>query len=113
VILAGFHTDPTPFYLTADVFALSSDYEGFGNVIVEAMACGTPVVSTDCPSGPAEILENGRWGLLTPVGDAKALAETMNSALNTTWDAEQLRERAADFAPAVAAQKYLNLFESP
>jgi glycosyltransferase involved in cell wall biosynthesis len=113
VILAGFHTDPTPFYMTADLFALSSDYEGFGNVIVEAMACGTPVVSTDCPSGPAEILENGRWGLLTPVGDAQALAETMNNALNTTWDAEQLRERAADFAPAVAAQKYLNLFESP
>ena len=113
VILAGFHTDPTPFYLTADVFALSSDYEGFGNVIVEAMACGTPVVSTDCPSGPAEILENGRWGLLTPVGDAQALAETMNNALNTTWDAERLRKRAADFAPAVAARKYLNLFESP
>jgi glycosyltransferase involved in cell wall biosynthesis len=71
------------------------------------------VVSTDCPSGPAEILENGRWGLLTPVGDAKALAETMSRALNTTWDAEQLRKRAADFAPAVAARKYLNLFESP
>lgn len=111
VILAGFHSDPTPFYQTADLFALPSKYEGFGNVIVEAMACGTPVVSTDCPSGPAEILGNGCWGRLTPVGDAEALAEAMNDALNTTWDVEQLRKRAAHFAPSVAARKYLDLLE--
>ena len=67
VVFAGFHPDPTPFYQTADLFVLSSDYEGFGNVIVEALACGTPVVSTDCPSGPAEILENGKYGHLVPV----------------------------------------------
>ena len=111
VIFTGFQHDPTPFYMTADLFVLSSDYEGFGNVIVEALSCGTPVVSTDCPSGPAEILENGRWGLLTPVGDAVALAEAMNEGLNTSWDTELLRQRASHFSPDVAARKYLELFD--
>ena len=78
VIFAGFHPDPTPFYRTADLFVLSSDYEGFGNVIVEALACGTPVVSTDCPSGPAEILADGEFGALVPVGDAQALARAID-----------------------------------
>lgn len=74
VIFAGFHPDPTPFYRTADLFALSSDYEGLPTVLIEALACGTPVVSTDCPSGPAEILENVRYGRLVPVNDPAALA---------------------------------------
>ena len=59
---AGYVANPVPLYRTADLFAFSSDYEGFGNVILEPLACGLPVVSTDCPSDPAEILENGRWG---------------------------------------------------
>ncbi|MCC5966654.1 MAG: glycosyltransferase [Natronohydrobacter sp.] len=109
VILAGFHSDPTPFYQTADVFVLCSDYEGFGNVIVEALAQGLPVVSTDCPSGPAEILENGRFGRLVPVGDAPALAQAMEAALNAPADREALIRRAADFAPEIAAQRYLNV----
>jgi glycosyltransferase involved in cell wall biosynthesis len=109
VIFAGFHPDPTPFYKTADLFVLSSNYEGFGNVIVEAMACGTPVVSTDCPSGPAEILENGKWGRLIPVGNADALAEAMRASLEDDHDTATLKRRAADFAPEIAAQKYLKL----
>jgi len=109
VILAGFHIDPTPFYQTADVFVLSSDYEGFGNVIVEALAQGLPVVSTDCPSGPAEILENGRFGRLVPVGDAPALSQAMEAALGAPADREALIRRAADFAPEIAAQRYLEL----
>ena len=111
VIFAGFHPDPTPFYKTADLFVLSSNYEGFGNVIVEALACGTPVVSTDCPSGPAEILENGKWGRLTPVGNADALAEAMRASLEDDHDTAALKRRAADFAPEIAARKYLKLLD--
>lgn len=109
VIFAGFHTDPSPFYATADLFVLSSDHEGFGNVIVEALGHGLPVVSTDCPSGPAEILENGRYGRLVPVGDAEALALAMEGALVANHDREALKRRAADFAPEIAAKKYLDL----
>ena len=111
VILAGFHPDPTPFYKTADLFVLSSDYEGFGNVIVEALACGTPVVSTDCPSGPGEILYGGRFGRLVPVGDAGALAEAMHAALDAPADPDALKHRAADFLPEIAARKYLDLLD--
>ena len=111
VIFAGFHPDPIPFYNTADLFVLSSNYEGFGNVIVEALSCGTPVVSTDCPSGPAEILENGKWGRLTPVGDANVLAEAMRASLEDGHDTAALKRRAADFAPEIAARKYLDLLD--
>lgn len=109
VVFAGFHSDPSPFYATADLFVLSSDYEGFGNVIVEALSFGLPVVSTDCSSGPAEILENGRWGRLTPVGDAEALARAMDEALSAPVDRDALKRRAADFSPEIAARKYLDL----
>lgn len=109
VIFAGFHPDPTPFYRTADLFVLSSDYEGFGNVIVEALACGTPVVSTDCPSGPSEILEGGRYGTLVPVGDEQALANAIAAALSKKHDPERLRQRAMAFAPEIAAARYLEL----
>ncbi|SFQ62869.1 Glycosyltransferase involved in cell wall bisynthesis [Roseivivax halotolerans] len=111
VIFAGFHPDPSPFYRTADLFALSSNYEGFGNVIVEALSCGTPVVSTDCPSGPNEILEGGRYGRLVPVGDEQALAQAMSDALAAPVDRDALIQRAADFAPAIAAQGYLALLD--
>lgn len=109
VIFVGFHCDPSPFYATADLFVLSSDHEGFGNVIVEALSFGLPVVSTDCPSGPAEILENGRYGRLVPVGDATALAAAMDAALAAPVDFDALVRRAADFAPEIAARKYLEL----
>ena len=107
VIFAGFHADPTPFYMTADLFVLSSDYEGFGNVIVEALSCGLPVVSTDCPSGPAEILDNGRFGRLVPVNDADALSQAMTQALAQPHDKDLLKARARDFDPEKAARKYL------
>ena len=111
VIFAGFHADPTPFYKTADLFALSSDYEGFGNVIVEAMAYGTPVVSTDCPSGPGEILESGQHGRLVPVGDVEAMAHALAQTLDSPPPPEPLKARATEFHPAKAAKAYLDLLE--
>lgn len=109
VIMPGFVKDPSPWYRAADLFVLTSDNEGFGNVIVEALSCGVPVVATDCPSGPAEILENGRYGWLVPVGDADALAAAIQEALAASHDREALKRRAADFAPEIAARRYLDL----
>jgi len=109
VIFAGFHSDPAPFFATADLFVLSSDIEGLPTVLIEALSFGLPVVSTDCPSGPAEILQGGRFGRLVPVGDASALARAMDAALAAPVDRDALINRAADFAPGIAARKYLDL----
>lgn len=109
VLMPGHTLDPIPFYQSATLFVLSSNHEGFGNVIIEAMACGLPVVSTNCPSGPAEILENGRFGCLTPVGDAHAFAKAMLKQLTTDHDSEILKRRSQDFSPDIIAQKYLNV----
>lgn len=111
IVFAGFHSEPAAFYATADLFVLSSDSEGFGNVIVEALAHGTKVVSTDCPAGPREILGNQEYGLLTPVGDAVALSEAMDTALHSCADGAALRKRAAEFSPQRAAQAYFDLLQ--
>ncbi|MBW4575412.1 MAG: glycosyltransferase [Aphanothece sp. CMT-3BRIN-NPC111] len=81
VALPGYVNNPYAYMARAAVFALSSRWEGFGNVIVEAMVVGTPVVSTNCESGPAEILDNGKYGSLVPVGDSQALAEAILKVL--------------------------------
>ena len=109
VIFAGFHPDPTAFYTTADLLVLSSDYEGFGNVIVEALAVGTPVVSTDCPTGPAEILANGAYGKLVPVGDASALAASITASLAEGHDPELLKARARYFSGQRAVEQYVDM----
>lgn len=111
VVFAGFHVDPAPFYATADLFVLSSDYEGFGNVIVEALSFGLRVVSTDCPAGPDEILLGGRYGRLVPVGNAPALAGAMEDALDAPVDRAALVRRASEFAPDIAARQYLALLD--
>jgi glycosyltransferase involved in cell wall biosynthesis len=109
VRLPGFLSDPGNLYHSADLFVLSSDYEGFGNVIVEALSCGVPVVSTDCPSGPREILADGEFGRLVACGDRRALSAAMHEALNDSHDSERLRRRAADFLPGIAADHYLRI----
>lgn len=109
VLMPGFSSDPAPFYRVADLLVLSSTGEGFGNVLVEALEEGTPVVSTDCPSGPREILDNGRFGLLVPVGDSEALANAMKDSLGRSHDVAALRARAADFSVQKAADAYLDV----
>ena len=111
VIFPGFYPDPSPFYATADLFVLSSVYEGLPTVLIEALSFGLPIVSTDCPSGPAEILENGRFGRLVPVGDAQALAQSIDEALSAPLERAELMRRSLDFAPEIAARKYLNLLD--
>ncbi len=77
IIMPGFQKNPFTYISKADVFVLSSFFEGFGNVIVEAMSLGIPVVSTDCPSGPGEIIQHGINGLLVPVKDHNSMAEAV------------------------------------
>lgn len=109
VLLPGFAADPRPWYAHADVFVLASDYEGFGNVIVEAMEHGVPVVSTNCPFGPREILDDGRFGRLVPVGDHDALAKAIMASLADTQTAAALQTRAADFSVEKVGARYLAL----
>lgn len=109
VLLPGFVADPDPWYASADLFVLSSDYEGFGNVLVEAMEHGVPIVSTDCDFGPREILEGGRWGRLVPVGDPKSLALAMADSLAGIHDQDRLRRRSRDFTADKAAKSYLDV----
>jgi glycosyltransferase involved in cell wall biosynthesis len=111
VLMPGFVPDPYPYLSKADLFVLSSAWEGLGNVITEALAAGTPVVSTDCRSGPAELLEHGRYGKLTPVGDVDALARAIEEALEAPVDREQLKARAAEFYVERAADQYLALLD--
>ena len=109
VRLPGFRADPYPFYSRAGVFVLSSNREGAGNVIVEALACGTPVVATDCRSGPRELLDSGRLGTLVAVGDPHALAEAVVATVSSSHDPEPGRAWAAQFSAGAAADSYLSL----
>lgn len=109
VIFPGFTESTYAWYNNASLFCLSSLNEGFGNVIVEAMQCGVPIVSTDCESGPREILKNGRFGKLVPVGNAEALAEAMYQSLNEQHDKEVLKRRAEDFSVEKIGQQYLDV----
>lgn len=109
VLLPGFSATPGDWYQGADLFALSSDYEGFGNVLVEALHFGLPVVATDCPGGPREILGAGRWGRLVAPGDRDALARAIGLALDEAVDAAEQCRRAADFGIERAADAYQSL----
>jgi glycosyltransferase involved in cell wall biosynthesis len=105
VALPGFDTNPFAAMRAAAVFVLSSRYEGLPGVLIQAMACGARVVSTDCPSGPREVLEDGRWGMLVPVGDAAALASAMADTLDDPRPPD-VRARAAAFSQAQAVDRY-------
>jgi glycosyltransferase involved in cell wall biosynthesis len=106
LFLHGFVSDPRAYYEHADLHLLSSIAEGFGNVIVEALAAGTPVVSTDCPSGPREILCDGQFGKLVPVGDVDAMAQAIVAALTESHDHDALKARAQDFSIVKTTDQY-------
>ncbi len=107
VVFTGYLSNPYPYIASADVFAHTSRWEGLGVVLIEALALGTPVVATDCPSGPAEILgREGRLGSLVPVGDDEALADALEYVLATQWDREALGEGVAPFDTRASAQAY-------
>lgn len=111
VHFAGFVADPRPWMAHAAALVLSSRHEGFGNVIVEAFLCGTPVIATDCPFGPGEILAGGRFGWLVPVGDAAALAAAMADNARASFPKARLLARAQGFSVTACVVRHQALFE--
>jgi glycosyltransferase involved in cell wall biosynthesis len=112
VTFHGFVSQPERIMQTGDLFILSSISEGFGNVIVEAMALGIPVVATDCPYGPGEILAEGQYGRLVPVAKPDELAEAIIELIDAPEERSRLakagRQRAADFTPERIGQQFLD-----
>ena len=106
VQMPGFVSNPFAYLARCATFVLSSRYEGLPGVLIEAMACGAPVVSTDCLSGPREILEDGRWGALVPVGDEEAMALAIAATLDSV-NYPDVTERSLSFAEVTAVEKYL------
>lgn len=90
----------------SNLFVLSSAWEGLSNVLIEAMACGCPVVATNCPSGPYEILDGGKYGKLVPVGNCEAMAKAIAEALDAPKDSLKLQKRAEEFSLKRAVQQY-------
>ena len=108
VALPGFVSNPYAYLRAAGLFVLSSSWEGLPTVLIEAMSCETKVVSTDCPSGPAEILENGKWGRVVPMDDTEALSSAMAAALDDE-NPPNVYERASDFSVERSVDGYLQL----
>jgi glycosyltransferase involved in cell wall biosynthesis len=106
VTFAGYVDNAYAYMAAASVFALSSRHEGLPTVLLEALACETPIVSTDCPSGPREILADGRYGHLTPVGDDAAFAEAILETLDAPVPAAALGTRAEDFSLDAVLSEY-------
>ena len=111
VCLPGFADNPFSYMSHADVFVLSSIWEGFANVLAEALACNLAVVATDCRSGPAEILGNGSYGSLVPVQDPKALADAIIHELNFPRAKNILKQRANNFSMDKILPQYLDLLQ--
>ena len=109
VSLPGFVTNPFAYMSRSAVFVLSSRWEGLPSVLIQAMACGCPVVSTDCPGGPREVLDSVRYGPLVPVGDQAALAGAICGLLSSPTQADVLRARANDYSVEQVIPDYLHL----
>lgn len=109
VNLPGWKSDLTPYYENADVFVLGSLYEGFPNVLLEAMDFGVPVVSIDCPSGPEDIIVEGQNGFLVSEYDAALFGTKILEALDKNWDQEEIRRTVDRFDREVAVDQYLEV----
>lgn len=114
VHLMGFQSNPLPWMREASVFVLPSRHEGLPNVIIEALACGTQVIATDCPSGPSEILESGKYGQLVSIENPDMLSKAILKSLNKDFfiPIETLRVRADEFTASKAAMSYLSHLNS-
>lgn len=114
IVFQGFVQNPYPFMKKADIFILSSQWEGFGNVLVEALATGVPIISTDCPSGPSEILDHGKYGKMIQVGDYNHLSEEIVAIINQNNHELQFlrKKRAEEFTVQIAKEKYIYLINS-
>ena len=111
VALPGFVDNPYVYMRRAQLLALSSNWEGLPTVLIEALACGCPVVSTDCPSGPSEILDAGTYGRLVPMGDENALAEAIIHSLDNPHSAEFSQERIRQFTIDYATDEYAKVLQ--
>jgi len=107
----GFASNPYKYMRRAQLLAISSRYEGFGVVVVEALTCGTPVVATDCPGGPSDILNDGEYGELVDVGDPQGLADAMTRTLENPSDPDRLVERAHHYRVDKVADRYAEVIE--
>jgi glycosyltransferase involved in cell wall biosynthesis len=110
VSMPGFSQDVASWYRSSDLFILSSTTEGLPTVLIEALECGTPIVSTECSTGPAEILNDGEYGRIVPVNDLEKLVEAISEALREIPNPNRLNARAAEFTIEVISTKYLNYF---
>jgi glycosyltransferase involved in cell wall biosynthesis len=108
----GFAENPYPFMKAAAVFVLSSRWEGSPNVLTEALALGTPAVATDCPSGPAETLQEGRVGLLVPIADPDAMAGAVLRTLAQPPEPDRLRAAVSEYTVAENARRYADLLQA-
>jgi glycosyltransferase involved in cell wall biosynthesis len=111
--LPGFVPQPYAWMAHADLFAFSSRWEGLGFVLIEALAVGTAVVATDCPSGPSEILEKGRFGPLVPVDDHRAMARAITATLDAPLPPQTLRQAARPYSVEASTDAYLDAFGLP
>jgi glycosyltransferase involved in cell wall biosynthesis len=108
ITLLGYVKNPYAYMVRADVFVLSSRWEGLPNVIIEALAVGTQVVASDCKSGPREILADGRYGRLVPVGDSEEMAKAIIEAVSHPIDKNFLIQRASEFSVQASVEEYIS-----
>lgn len=111
VLLPGFVNNPIDYIKISDVYVMSSSWEGFGNVIVEAMGTGITVVSTDCPSGPAEILDYGKYGTLVPLDDIEKMSKAILNSINNPLEKKMIIKRAKSFSIENITREYLDLIQ--